>query len=222
MAKKKAAAKKRAKPAGPDLSHIDEPLRQMAVRVDSLTLDPRNANEHNEQSVATIAASLREFGQTKPIIAQKPDEDGGDIIVRCGNGTLRAAILNGWTHIACNVREMDDRTATALGIADNRSAELSEWDDEQLQSLLEEFDADGQLFGDPELQAMSTELTLMLEELGDETPAAEVAENPKPAKEVKPPESGFHVLITCDSDAAQRQLIAELTDAGHNVKAYTI
>jgi len=100
------------------------------VKVDELTADPANVRKHNEKNMAAIKGSLRRFGQQKPIVV---DADG---IVRAGNGTLAAAIALGWTHIDIHRTELRGAEATAYAIADNRTAELAEWDEAALAQQL--------------------------------------------------------------------------------------
>lgn len=56
-----------------------------SVSVDSLTPYARNARTHTEEQVAQIAASIREFGWTNPILVD------GDRGVIAGHGRLLAA-----------------------------------------------------------------------------------------------------------------------------------
>jgi hypothetical protein len=117
--------------APPDLSHIAEPLRPLAVPLHTLTPDPANARKHPDRNIIAIRGSLAAFGQVKPVVVR---EATGTVV--CGNGTLAAALALGWTHIAAVVKPMDQATATALAIADNRTAELAEWDNGVLDKLL--------------------------------------------------------------------------------------
>lgn len=107
----------------PDLSHIAEPLHRLAVPIETLKMDPRNARRHPDRNLEAIRNSLRRFGQRKPIVVQAPD-----MVIRAGNGTVEAARAEGWSHIAAVVVEESDLDAAAFGIADNRTAELAEWD----------------------------------------------------------------------------------------------
>ena len=63
-------------------------------------------------------------------------------VVRAGNATLEAARQLGWQSIQCVVTALQGSDAIAYAIADNRTAELAEWDDEilaaQLNGLLSE------------------------------------------------------------------------------------
>ncbi len=104
------------------------------VAISSLAPDPANARKHNERNLAVIAASLKRFGQQKPIVV---DANG---IVRAGNGTLEAARALGWSEIWIARTELVGVEAAAYGIADNRSAELAEWDTDILSELLKESD----------------------------------------------------------------------------------
>jgi len=58
-----------------------------------LSLDPANVRKHDRRNLDAIKASLRKFGQQKPIVV---DTKG---IVLAGNGTLTAAKELGWSEI---------------------------------------------------------------------------------------------------------------------------
>jgi len=118
-----------------------------------LHLDPANARLHPERNRAAIQASLKRFGQQKPIVITPSG------MVVAGNGTLEAAKAIGWTEIDCVVSDLDGIERTAFGIADNRTSELAEWDDTVLSELLdhlkhEGFNLDDAGFTDGELDAM--------------------------------------------------------------------
>ena len=108
------------------------------IEIAKLSGDPANARKHGEQNIATIVASLKRFGQQKPIVIDSSD------CVRAGNGTLEAARSLGWTHLDC-VRT-DLKGSDAIAYADNRTAELAEWDDDVLAATL-----NGLLADDPDL-----------------------------------------------------------------------
>ena len=114
---------------------IHPQLASLAMPVEALTPDPKNARRHDERNVDSIAESLREHGQRKPIVAQKVGER---LVVRAGNGTLEAARKLGWERLAVVVVDEGDREATRYALRDNRTAELAEWDDEALRQALRE------------------------------------------------------------------------------------
>ena len=110
----------------------------MKISITNLSLDPKNARKHSARNLEAIAASLEKFGQRKPIVVHRG-------VVLAGNGTLEAAKSLGWTEI--DVAEVpddwDNDTAKAYALADNRTAELAEWDESELaKQLLELQDAD--------------------------------------------------------------------------------
>jgi DNA modification methylase len=114
------------------LEYIAEGLRALAVPISEIIPDPANARKHPEANIEALKASLRVYGQRKPIVVNVRSNK----TIEAGNGTLEAAKLLGWSHIA--VLYVDDDPATAVGfsIADNRTAELAEWDQAALDRLL--------------------------------------------------------------------------------------
>lgn len=105
------------------------------IPLTELSLDPSNVRKHSRRNLDAIKASLRKFGQQKPIVV---DAKG---IVLAGNGTLTAAQELGWTEIQIVRTELAGVEATAFAIADNRTAELAEWEDslnDVLKSLQDE------------------------------------------------------------------------------------
>lgn len=137
-------------------------------KVSELANDPANARKHDDKNIEAIKASLQRFGQQKPIVV---DSSG---VVRAGNGTLQAAKALGWDKIDCVVTDLKGAEATAYAIADNRSAELAEWDDDVLTATLQSLaDEDPSLlidagFDEKELAKLVAQTAEPLEE--DEVP----------------------------------------------------
>jgi hypothetical protein len=115
---------------------INEQLQPLAVPIDSLNFDPRNARTHDERNLDAIKESLQEYGQQKPIVVNTEGE------VIAGNGTLMAAKSLGWKEIAavCYDGTGDE---DAFGIADNRTGELAKWDYRVLGTKLRTLKDDG-------------------------------------------------------------------------------
>jgi DNA modification methylase len=114
-------------------------LKLETINIDALILDPQNARLHDGKNIQAIAGSLSRFGQRKPIVIS-----GNNVIV-AGNGTVAAAKHLGWSEVQI-VRVPPDWTAeqiTAYALADNRTAELAEWDSKILSEQLIELDAVG-------------------------------------------------------------------------------
>lgn len=137
----------------------------------------RNSRTHSEAQIAQIAASIREFGWTNPILI---DERGGVI---AGHGRLLAAQSmhkpGADDKVPCIVLDgLTEQQKRALVIADNKLALNAGWDDALLASELSGLLADGYDlgitgFGDDELAEL----------LGDErdglTDPDDVPEAPK-------------------------------------------
>ena len=135
-----------------------------------------NSRTHSDEQVAQIAASIKEFGWTNPILV-----DGTNGII-AGHGRLLAARKLG--HKEVPTIELADLTETqkkAYIIADNRLALNAGWDNEMLTIELNELLADGfalEMLGfDPkELAALLK--PEVIEGLTDEDAVPEVPEEP--------------------------------------------
>lgn len=108
------------------------------VAIETLEPDPENARTHSKRNLDAIAGSLREFGQRRPLVLF-----GSTVIA--GNGTLEAAKTLGWTEIAVTrvPRDWSVEQARAYALADNRTAELAEWDTQLLADQLVDLDSVG-------------------------------------------------------------------------------
>lgn len=109
-------------------------LKVVLRNIDELTLDPDNARKHSDVDIAAIMQSLREFKQQTPIVI-----DDADIVIK-GNGTMMAALKLGWTEIATLKTTLTGNQLKAYAIADNRTAELSQWNTETLIAQLNELE----------------------------------------------------------------------------------
>jgi hypothetical protein len=94
----------------------------------------RNARTHSPAQVEQVAASVREFGWTNPLLI---DEDG---LIIAGHGRLAAAKLLGLAAVPCiRLLGLSDTQKRALAIADNKLALNAGWDEgllaAELQSL---------------------------------------------------------------------------------------
>jgi hypothetical protein len=131
---------------------INEQLIPLARRLSELTPDAGNSRDHSLRNIEAIRDSLSQFGQQKCIVV-----DGNDTIV-AGNGTYFAAKELGWDHLAATIYD-GKGDPDAFALADNRTAELAEWNYEhltaRLQSLQERgFDLDKLGWKDYELEPL--------------------------------------------------------------------
>lgn len=196
-----------------DLSHITPDLRPLAKPIAELTSDPRNARLHGEKNLKSVVDSLKRFGQQKPIVV---DADG---VVQAGNGTLAAAKELGWTHIAISRTHLRGAEARAFALADNRTAELATWDVPELLAQLDELEdagitMDELAFDDTDLKALQASLDL---DEDDEKPTG--AGKGKKKDVANGGGAGFKIVITCQSEAQQRELLEELNERGLGVRS---
>ena len=104
-------------------------------RIPSEKLIPyaRNSRTHSPEQVAQIAASIKEFGFTNPILI---DEENGII---AGHGRLLAAQKLGIEEVPVIVMHgLTDAQKKAYVIADNKLALNAGWDDEMLRVEFQE------------------------------------------------------------------------------------
>jgi DNA modification methylase len=119
----------------------------------------RNSRTHSDEQVGQIAASIKEWGWTVPVLI---DPDGGLI---AGHGRIMAAQKLGIEDVPCMVAEgWTDAQKKAYVIADNKLALNAGWDDAMLKIELGElgdldFDLSLTGFGDDELAALLDEPT---------------------------------------------------------------
>lgn len=93
----------------------------------------RNSRTHSAEQVAQIAASIKEFGFTNPVLV---DEDGGII---AGHGRVQAAQKLKLAEVpTITLTGLTEAQKRAYVIADNRLALNAGWDDELLSVELDE------------------------------------------------------------------------------------
>jgi len=120
--------------------------------IDRLLPYVRNARTHTEEQVAQVAASIREFGWTNPILV------AADGTIIAGHARLAAARKLKMTDVPVIVLDhLTEPQRRALVLADNRLALDAGWDEEMLRvelaSLQEDgFDLDIVGFTDEELE----------------------------------------------------------------------
>lgn len=120
--------------------------------LEKLIPDARNARKHSPEQVAQIAASMREWGWTNPVLV-----DEGDRII-AGHGRVLAAGRLGFTEAPVMVAEgWTEAQKRAYVIADNQLALAAEWDMPMLASEVQglaEWNFDLSLLGFSDLDAL--------------------------------------------------------------------
>lgn len=106
-------------------------------RLDELRLDPANRRLHPDRNLGMVRDSLREVGAARSIVIDEDD------VILAGNGVTTAAVAAGITNVRIIDAAGDELIAVrrtgltpaqkrALAIFDNRTAELAEWNIDQL------------------------------------------------------------------------------------------
>ena len=122
--------------------------------VDKLIPYARNSRTHNDEQIAQIVASIKEFGFTNPILI------GGDDVIIAGHGRLLAAQRMGLKEVpVIRLPHLSETQRRALVIADNKIALNAGWDEEMLALEMKEledmdFNLDILGFSDEELKEL--------------------------------------------------------------------
>jgi ParB/RepB/Spo0J family partition protein len=174
--------------------------RVETVLISTISKDPANVRRHNRKNLDAIKASLRAFGQQKPIVVSKTG------IVLAGNGTMEAALELGWEKIQVIHSDLEGTAATAYAIADNRTAELAEWDHEGLAAQLAAIQIND--------EALAEAAGYSQEEID------KLAGNIEP--ELVPSRGIYQLVITLESESDQQKLYEQLEGEGYKCHVLTL
>lgn len=184
----------------------------------------RNSRTHNDEQVAQIVASIKEFGFTNPILI------GADDVIIAGHGRLLAAQRMGLKEVPIvRLPHLTETQRRALVIADNKIALNAGWDEEMLALEMKGL---GDLDFDLDLLGFSLDELKELEAFGEPEPSGntdedEVPEEPEEAV-TKPGDMwilGEHRLLCGDTTMVDdlKKLMADdtadmiFTDPPYNV-----
>jgi ParB-like chromosome segregation protein Spo0J len=165
----------------------------------------RNSRTHSEEQVGQIAASIREFGFTNPVLV---DEENTII---AGHGRIMAAQKLGMVEVpTITLSGLTESQRKAYIIADNRLALNAGWDDEMLRLEISdlsesEFDLDLLGFGPSELSAMISGPPDDGIGAGEETFGDQYA-----------------VTVMCSGESQQRSIYERLTSEGLTCKVVCV
>lgn len=182
----------------------------------------KNSRTHSDEQIAQIAASIKEFGWTNPILV-----DGSNGII-AGHGRLMAARKLGFKEVpTIELADLTETQKKAYIIADNRLALNAGWDNEMLTIELNDLLADGfalEMLGfDPkELNALLD--SEVVEGLTDEDAVPEVPDEPK-TKMGDIYQLGNHRLMCGDStsiDAVDKLMDGKSVDMVYTDPPYGI
>lgn len=172
-----------------------EQIKMEFEQVSNLMPYANNARRHGEEDVDAIIASIKEFGFNDPIGVWK------NIIVE-GHGRLLAAKRMGLEVVpVVRLDHLTDKQRKAYALAHNKTAELSEWDFNVLDSELSELsDIDMSQFG------------FDVKELDDN----EYVKNEAKLNET------ISVIIECESETEANNIYDRLTEEGYICRVSTL
>ena len=174
-------------------------MKNITKPLSELTPDPRNARKHPPEQIARLAGSIKEFGFLAPILINAK----GTIIA--GHGRVEAARKACLEEVPClQVEHLTETQQRAYVLADNKLAQMAEWDDEmlalELKSLVDAgFDIDLTGFMDHELGDL-----LEADQIVDE--ADEIIH--EQSLQVEPEQE--YVIVLASSDEEWEQMKEEL------------
>ena len=144
------------------------------VPLEKLKSDPKNARKRTSQSKYLIEESLRRYGAARSIVIDEENR------VLAGNGTIDGAKAAGISNVRVIETDGDEIIAVkrtglsedekvGLALADNRTADLSEWDANMLHQLSQETDI-GPWFSEDDVDELlgKAELEDIDEDLSDD------------------------------------------------------
>ena len=171
------------------------------LAIDRLIPYARNSRTHSDEQVAQVAASIREFGFTNPVLV---DAEGGII---AGHGRVMAARKLGMDKVPCiRLAHLTEAQRRAYVIADNKLALNAGWDEKMLAlefKDLQAMDFDIELtgFGLGDIDELLAELDATPEgaTAADDTPPVQAEAITKPGDVWV---MGKHRIMCGDSTAA--------------------
>lgn len=93
----------------------------------------KNNKKHPEKQLIKIVASIKEYGFKNPVLIDKNN------VIIAGHGRTLAAERMGMEEVPCiDCSDLNSKQVKALRLMDNKSAELAEWDFDNIKAELEE------------------------------------------------------------------------------------
>lgn len=172
------------------------------VEVGALIPHPRNPRRGD---LNAIRQSINNNGFYGAIIAQRSTS-----YILAGNHRFQAALAEGARRVPVIWVDVDDAKALRILLADNRSSDLADNDDEQLAALLRDvLQETGSLAGTGYL---TEDLDKMLASLGESEPE-------EAGDQSDQLQAQFQVIVACQSEEQQTELLHRLTDDGYECRA---
>jgi ParB-like chromosome segregation protein Spo0J len=173
------------------------------VAIDKIIPYARNSRTHSDEQVAQIAASIKEFGFTNPVLI---DKDGGII---AGHGRVLAARKLGLKEVPCiRLGHLTETQKKAYVIADNKLALNAGWDVDLLCIEIKELALEN--FSLTTLGFDNQELAKMFDE-----------ESEKPLIE-ETYSQVFNVIVECKDEQEQEKIFNRLDSEGYKCRVQSL
>ena len=107
------------------------------VPLDDVALLPGNPRQGD---IGAVSESMRVNGVYQPVIINRGSATGRPMEVIAGNHRVQAARALGHTTIPAIILDVDDDAATRIALADNRTSDLADYDNDALLVMLRSLD----------------------------------------------------------------------------------
>ena len=157
----------------------------------------------NDDAVKAVKNSVSAFGFRIPIVIDKNN------IIVAGHTRVKACYELGITEIPCIIADdLTEEQIRAFRLADNKTAEIADWDFEKLAEELDDIiDIDMSEFGfddDELMDTMEDEVTSDdIEDIGDSV------------------KQSYDIIVKCDSESEQEETYEALTGMGYRCQTST-
>jgi ParB-like chromosome segregation protein Spo0J len=183
---------------------IRKEIEQLSIDIATVKPHPKNVRQGD---IGAIVTSLQAHGQYRPIVVQKKTN-----YILAGNHTFHAAKQLGWKEIAATFVDCNADEALRILLADNKANDLASYDDVALLDLLRELTSsddglNGTLFTGDDIDDLAKMLN-MEDDLADGAPVDLDAK--------------YEVVIECNGELEQTELLQRFTDEGLRCRAVVL
>ena len=168
------------------------------IDISELKAYEKNARKHSSQQISKIKDSISAFDFINDVIV---DENG---MILCGHGRVEAAKKMKLKQVPCKViKHLTDAQKRAYILADNRLAELADWDMDMVQA---------------ELDDLAVELDVGI--IGFDLPEEENTDGGASGSQDQSfsYQEQFGVIIMCKDEAHQKKVYEDLSKEGYECK----
>ena len=151
----------------------------------------------NSKAVEEVRRSIERFGFAAPVVARSED-----LRVIAGHTRIKAARQLGLEKIPVRLLDINEKDADLLSLADNKLAEIADWDDAELTKIIRDLDEAGENFeglgfSEDELKKILGEVQTTI----DEDDYSEILE--------------YRVIVLAENEEGQHELVERLEKEGY-------